>query len=95
MKVYEKDSEYNFAGFGNADEIKFTVEYLNIIQHNERLQAACSEAYQVVGHMLLESHEQPKYTHQDVILVLDNLIAAVNNIPLPHSDVLPWPKSQY
>jgi hypothetical protein len=86
MRVYKNDTiKFMSENCEDSDTIK---------EHKERLQAACNEAYQVIGLMLLEGHEHPRYTDKDVRRMLDNLLAAVNNRPLPHSDLLPWPKPQ-
>lgn len=85
MKIYKNDVDINLI----AEDCE---DWDTLKEHKERLEAACCEAYQVVGQMLLEDHERSRYTHKDVTRMLDNLLAAVNNRPLPHSDILPWPK---
>jgi hypothetical protein len=32
------------------------------------------------------------YTEDDVVRVLDNMVAAANGDPRPHEDLLPWPR---
>lgn len=81
MRVYERDPEYNFAMFGKANEIKEQFEHWDMVQHKERLEAACNEAYQIVGLIAVEDAERLKQLKG----LLDNLLAAVNNRPLPHS----------
>lgn len=93
MRVYKSDPEYHLTCYGKAAQLKEQLEHWQMVEHKERLEAACCEAYQVVGQMLLEGHERPRYTYKDVTRMLDNLLAAVNNRPLPHSDILPWPKT--
>jgi len=92
MRVYESDPEYHIAVYGIAPDIKKQCEYWKMVEHKERLEAACAEAHQVVSQMLLKEHERPEYTSDDVTRVLDNLVAAIYNSPLPHTDLLPWPK---
>lgn len=80
--------------YGNAEYHKLYKLCRQLLEKNERLMKACSESYQVVGQMLLEIDERPKFTNEDVVRALDNLIAAINNEPEPHEDLLPWPKPQ-
>lgn len=92
MRIYKSDPEYHYTVFGNSVQIKEQCKYWKTREHKQRLEAACNEAYQVVGLMLLEGHDAPRYTSKDVTRMLDNLLAAVNNRPLPNSDLLPCPK---
>jgi hypothetical protein len=88
MRVYEKDPEFHYTVFGNSVQIKEQCEHWKMVEHKERLEAACEQAYQVVGLIALEDSERFK----SLKTLLDNLLAAMNNRPLPHSDVLPWSK---
>lgn len=93
MKVYKDDPEYCGTVVGGAKELKDYLEHWKLVEHKERLEAACNEAYQVLGITLLTANGGiPKYTNEDVKRILDNLLAAVNNRPLPHSDILQWKK---
>ena len=50
---------------------------------------ACAEAHQVLGAL---AHHVGLFDHPDVIRALDNLSAAADGRPVPHTDLLPWPK---
>jgi len=92
MKIYKSDADCHPTVSGNSAQIREQLHHHHMVQDKERLEAACNEAYQVLGVMLLVNNGSPKYTYEDGKRMLDNLFAAVNNRPLPHSDILPWPK---
>lgn len=69
-------------------------EYLDLVEKNQKLEKACAETYQVLGQLLLFDDVYPEYTNHDIERALDNLVAAINNEPEPHEDLIPWPKRE-
>ncbi len=55
----------------------------------DRLRTMISEAYQVIGAL---AHYTGTMDHPDVIRALDNF-ATGGEGPVPHPDLLPWPKT--
>lgn len=56
-----------------------------------RLREVCSEVYQAFGAM---SSIAGFFCTDDCERVMDNLSAAANGEPIPHADLLPWPKNE-
>lgn len=61
-------------------------------QEIARLRGDCAEAYQVVG--CLVPPRARGIRSEDFERALDNLCAAAEGRPRPHSDLLPWPKER-
>ena len=76
----------------NPNELPQTLE----LAHEEikRLRQACTEAYIIMGTVfIIEGEDGVVWDDEDATRVLDNIFAAANGDPIPHSDLLPWPKT--
>jgi hypothetical protein len=58
------------------------------ITHDEQRQV-CAEAYQIVSSL---AHFANVFESMDIEQALDNLSAAASGDPVPHKDLIPWPK---